>query len=326
MASKSVSRFNRLSPHAASSPKSLIGLLGLCLLVGSGCGNVPSDPASFLSQLKREWNALLAVLSGGSSPLAKPAGGDEKTEEEPLHRSAAAQRAKANAELLSEVFQVVFLRAPENAAEFGSYVDTLNQGASFEGIYNGFTHSSHYRKLEIANPGSSPQALKVFSEELAALQAELPEKTEFNEDSAKPLARAVQPGLSEEGGGESRLHEYRKPRPSAAPEGAYSAERASEEFQRLFAPASIYTLKRVLGEEALKVIAARKPDPEKFAEWYGKWVVRMAGRQVDFGLALRNKADEAFHREWAKSASPDRLSWEVLNRLHRVLNAANQAQ
>jgi hypothetical protein len=50
----------------------------------------------------------------------------------------------------------------------------------------------------------------------------------------------------------------------------------------------------------------------------------MTQRNVDFGVALRNKADEAFHLKWATEVSEDQIIWEVLNRLHRVLNDANK--
>jgi hypothetical protein len=92
----------------------------------------------------------------------------------------------------------------------------------------------------------------------------------------------------------------------------------------LFVGASIFTLKRVLGDEAIKVMAAKAEYKEKFALWYSKWVVHMASRNVDFGIGLRNKPDEAFHYKWAVEASPEKLKWEVLNRLHRVLNEANR--
>ena len=35
--------------------------------------------------------------------------------------------------------------------------------------------------------------------------------------------------------------------------------------------------------------------------------------------------DESFHREWALQLPVDRLKWEVLNRLHRLLNDAVRA-
>ena len=74
----------------------------------------------------------------------------------------------------------------------------------------------------------------------------------------------------------------------------------------------------------MTLMTVKKEYPEKMALWYSRWVVHMASRNVDFGVALRNKPDEAFHYKWALTAAEDRLKWEVLNRVHRVLNEANR--
>lgn len=62
--------------------------------------------------------------------------------------SSVAKKAKANSEIFHEMFVVVFMREPKDRSEFGNWVDTLNQGASLEGVYNGLTHSEEYRRLE----------------------------------------------------------------------------------------------------------------------------------------------------------------------------------
>jgi hypothetical protein len=98
----------------------------------------------------------------------------------------------------------------------------------------------------------------------------------------------------------------------------------SEGASKQYVGASIYTLKRVLGDEALLLVASKNEFRERLAFWYSKWVVRMTQRNIDFGLALRNKPDEAFHYKWALNTSEDRIKWEILNRLHRVLNEVNQ--
>jgi hypothetical protein len=98
----------------------------------------------------------------------------------------------------------------------------------------------------------------------------------------------------------------------------------SEQYTKQFIGASIYTLKRVLGDEALKLINTKIQLREKLALWYSKWVCRVAQRNVDFGVALRNKPDEAFHFKWVMESQDDRVKWEVLNRLHRILNEANR--
>jgi hypothetical protein len=207
--------------------------------------------------------------------------------------SESVKKAKANAELFHEMFLVVMMREPKDRAEFGNWVDTLNQGASLEGVYNGLVHSADYRALEESSPKSSEQTLKAFREEINFLEQELPKPTVLEN----------------------------------------------------FGLSSVFVLKRVIGEEALKVIAAKlansdiktqstpSPGPSisptgtskraNLAAWYAKWAVHMASRNVDFGIPLRNKPDEAFHLKWALAVTDDQILWEVLNRLHRVLNTAN---
>jgi hypothetical protein len=218
--------------------------------------------------------------------------------------------ARMKAELLREVMAVTLMREPGNRAEFKGYLSVLAQGGSLEGIYNGFTHSSHWRELEMSNQGASPGALKVFGEELALLEAELKPPTEFTPESAKPLPLPVWPDGSE---APAPKEPVKKP-----------VVLAPDAYSKIFVGASIFTLKRILGDEALRVTASKMNFPQTMAEWYSKWVVRLASRGVDYGIPLRSKADEAFHHEWALKASRDQLNWEVLNRLHRLLNDANK--
>jgi hypothetical protein len=93
--------------------------------------------------------------------------------------SLAAKKAKANSEILHEMFVVIFMREPKDRSEFGNWVDTLNQGASLEGVYNGLTHSEDYRKLEKTSSKASEKAVKVFREEITLLEAELPTPTQL---------------------------------------------------------------------------------------------------------------------------------------------------
>jgi hypothetical protein len=97
-----------------------------------------------------------------------------------------------------------------------------------------------------------------------------------------------------------------------------------ERTMGLFANSSIFTMKRTLGDEAMHVIAEKQAvSTQELAAWYAKWVVRLCNSyRVDFGLSLRNRPDEAFHHDWALKANSDQLVWEVLNRVHRLLNTA----
>jgi hypothetical protein len=291
-----------------------------------GCGLIPAEYQKHWDQLKAEINALVLVVSGGDSPLAKPSVTPSVS---PLPSQSGvpvdpAEKAKMNAELLREMFLVVYQREPNDRAEFGTYVDTLNQGASFEGVYNGFTHNDIYRQLETKNRGASPSALKAFVEELIELEAELPEPTLFTEKSALPLANVEMPtGVVDNVGQAPVVDSMPFEAPSPKP---VDKKALTEQYTRLFLGASIFTMKRIIGDEALKVMAIKREYREKFAQWYSRWVVRMCGKGVDFGLALRNKSDEQFHYNFALGISEDRLQWEVLNRLHRVLNEKNRSK
>ncbi len=302
----------------------------------AGCDAIPAEYEKDWVQLQKEWRSLISVLTGGkvAPPVETPA---------PVPSASAVlatKSAKANAEILHEVYQVVFMREPEDKSEFGSLVDSLNQGASIEGLYNGFTHSSDYRKLEASNQGATPQALRLFGEELASLEMELPAPVEFTDAATQPLALPVQPGVEPVAAVTSRqsakaiadgvtVIEYGKSDPQPTPRvsaqtGPATLEQLTDRYTKQFVGASIFTLKRIMGDEALRVMAVKKDYPEKLAQWYSKWVARMARRNVDFGLAQRNKPDESFHYNWAMAATEDRLKWEVLNRAHRVLNEANK--
>jgi hypothetical protein len=267
---------------------------------------------------------LLPQVKASPSPTVTPSSNVPMTDEE--YSSAAARNAKANAEILHEVILVVYMREPSDRAEFGNWVDTLNQGASLEGVYNGLTHSSDYRKLEAVHSGATTEAVRVFGEELALLETELPIPTEFDSASASPL-----PYMGGGGGfsdpnspTESGQIPLTAVAASSSPSPKIDPKVLAEKYTKQFIGASIYTLKRVLGDEALKVIASKMQYREKLALWYSRWVVRLAQRKVDFGISLRNKSDEAFHYKWAVESPEDRVKWEVLNRLHRLLNDANR--
>jgi hypothetical protein len=242
----------------------------------------------------------------------------------------AAEQAKENrnnGELLHEVFRVVLMREPAQQDGFPALLASLNQGSSFEGIYNGMTHSDIYRGLEEQNLGATPEALKAFATEMEVLQQEMDHPTKFTPDAAKPLGKAVQPdgtdgGPGAEPGDGVTTVDFNQPKIKALKGVSMSAEQISQSF----VGASIFTLKRVFGDEALKLIDEKRQAPngsDVLDHWYSKWVVHMASLHVDFGLPLRNKADENFHYDWAKAASEDALIWEVLNRVHRVVNQAH---
>lgn len=264
--------------------------------------------------------ALMALMSAEPEPA--PSGNPTSASPSPSAPDLTknARNAKENAELLHEVYRVVFDREPRDRAEFGNLVDSMNQGASVEGMYNGFTHSVDYRKLETTGPVASPAALKHFGDELALLELELPKPTEFDASEI--------PNAHPQDAGDGTISYGKVPQPGVnatpTPSGSPDASTLSARYTQQFVGTSIFTLKRVLGDEALRVAAFKKAYPEKLALWYSQWVTHMSTLGVDYGIALRNRADEPFHYKWALTAGEDRIRWEILNRLHRVLNEANR--
>ena len=285
----------------------------LILLSLSSCVQLPDSVRPYARWAVKK--LFPELLKKPASPAATATTGSAS------YSSQAAKEAKANAELLHEMDQVIYIHEPENRSDFGNMVDSMNQGASLEGIYNGLVHSSDYRKLEVASPGSTAEALHIFCEQLASLEAELPMPTKFDATSAQPLALPVQPSADdsavEEDFGQS-------PSPSPSANAPFDKKAWTEKYSQIFVGSSIYTLKRILGDEALKVVAVKKDYPSTLYQWYSQWAVHMTSYGVDFGLEQRNSTDPQFHYDWAKSASQDRLEWEILNRIHRVLNDANR--
>lgn len=223
-------------------------------------------------------------------------------------QSAEAQKVKENSEILHEIYQVVFEREPDTS-EFESYLDILNQGASLEGLYNGFIHSSRYRQFEAEYKGSSDNALKIFVEELANIEIQLKHPTVFNSSSAQTLAMPINPEM---------------PPHETVLEDARSNLGMEAQYNKLFSDSSYFTLKRILGDEVLKLFSERRGNRVELARWYSRSTVRLCKRNVNFGLALRNKPDEEFHYRWALTASEERMQWEILNRLHRLINESNK--
>lgn len=304
----------------------LLSVLAFATVLLAGCER---SPAEFFEQAKREWRAAMTVLQGGRNPLRKK------------EQSAS----EVQAELVQEIFRVVLLRDPAERGEFTSYVDLLAQGASIEGVHNGLTHTDQYRKLE-QTYRTEAGVLEVFCREWLDLGMGSVEPSRLNPKMAEPLSAPVpleyvEPSETSESGrnegGDRNNH-------TGPREGVGGTDSTSPEVEcnQVFSGAAFFTLKRVLADEAIRVIRevrqvgsgqsaspAQPPGPAqatapRLSTWYGRWAALMANRGVDFGLALRNKADEKFHRDWASSTSDDKVTWEVLNRVHRVLNEAQR--
>jgi hypothetical protein len=221
---------------------------------------------------------------------------------------------KQNSEILSEMFRVVFNQdLIEDKTDFSGLLQSLNQGASLEGIYRGIIAGSRYRALESKSQAASPNELKAFAEEMSEIQGIMHSPTEFSIVDAKKAPEITFP--------DGNIPVIASP---ASQEVKKKLDKVSrvQELIRIFIGASSYTLKRTLGEEALRKFDEDKSDPGGVAHWYAKLVLRLATTKVDFGLELRNRADFDFHFKFAQQIAIDRVKWEVLNRYHRYLNAA----
>jgi hypothetical protein len=222
--------------------------------------------------------------------------------------------AKENSELLAEIYRVTFNQDQvEEKTDFPGLHNSLNQGASLEGIYRGIVSGSRYRALESKSQAAGPSELKVFAEEMAELQAVMRDPTEFSPVDAKKAPEIDFPDGTVPVGVTPRSQVVRKK--------VEKAERV-QEILRIFIGASLFTLKRTLCEEALRKFDEDKDDPGSLAQWYARTVVRLANTKVDFGLELRNRPDFDFHFKFAQRMARDRVKWEALNRYHRTLNAA----
>lgn len=93
-----------------------------------------------------------------------------------------------------------------------------------------------------------------------------------------------------------------------------------QEIAKAAEKSSLFTLKRVLGEKALEAIDARKGDREAMATLFADLSLRWFADGIDLGFKQRNVRDREYFYNWSLRNSRGRIQWEMLNRLHRVMN------
>ena len=209
-----------------------------------------------------------------------------------------------HAEFIKELLQVVLWREARTENEFNKYLNILDQGAHLEGVYNGIVYSDEYRSRE--KGAARIAALKAYSKIMTQLLLD----QKYDPLKIKPPASPDVPPLEKETA------------PSQPTEQERAKLLAEVEQEALTQP--VFVLKRKLGEEVLKTIALKREYREKMSTWYGRFSVLMGEFNVEFGLPERNRRDEYYHYRWALEANEDRIKWELLNRVHRVLNAMSQ--
>jgi hypothetical protein len=285
--------------------------VGVMMALLSGC----DDPKPAIHEVIQKINAWGAPY-GIQILLPTPADKQAQVRASPTpSKLTAGELAKENSELLAEMIKVIFdEKEIDDKADFGSLVLTLNQGASLEGVYRGIIMGSRYRALETKSQGASPTELKAFAIEMAELQSTMKNPSVFEASVARKPPTIEMPDGS---GSEDTV---------VAHEGSQEVTKKREtaeirdELLETFIGASGFTLKRTLGDEALKKFDEMNDDRVGLAEWYGHLALRLAASKVDFGLELRSQPDFDFHYRFAQTMSLDRVKWEVLNRYHRYLN------
>jgi|GEM_PF-977996 len=309
-------RFEKLR---RSSPRLLsIFALGAAGSVFSGCG-VPL-PAWIPGNLRPHLVSIFGFVDP-NVVVKKPVSSEE------IDRALPSNSVGVNLQILQEMYRVVFLRETAGPAEYGALLSVLTQGASFEGVYNGLVANSEYRKLEAEGRPVGPLTIRLFAEELVYLQMEIPreERTPIVPDLAKPMAAIEFPAEdSAEHPAPSSLPVPvpSQPAPRESMDPQMEAFRMRGEIERVFIGSNLFTMKRVLCTEVFKVFTAKKPRRPELASWFGKWAARVAERGVDFQYEERNSTDAPTYDDWAFGATTDRIQWEVLYRLHRMLNVS----
>lgn len=96
--------------------------------------------------------------------------------------------------------------------------------------------------------------------------------------------------------------------------------KSAEDYAKKYMAHSLFTLKRLLGDRVISESVARKGDKDQLAAWYASFVGRWSKAGVSFGMAQRDNPNEAFHFKWAQENTLGMVQWELLNRLHRILN------
>lgn len=223
------------------------------------------------------------------APSPAPAAPDEAPKDLEAHH-------RLNAAFLKEAHMVVLERTVTQE-EFARWLNVLDQGGSYEGIYNGLANGEEYRAKE--KDVAPPQALRLY----AQLMTELALAQRY--EAAKPEKPAIPPITG-------------APPPDQPPEA--ERKRLLADYAVKGVNKSLYTLKREVGQEALKTADLKKEYKERFATWYGRFAVVTNRLGVDFGIPDRNAADEVVHYRWALNHGEDPVKWEVLNRIHRVFN------
>jgi hypothetical protein len=212
-----------------------------------------------------------------------------------------------NAAFIKEAY-LVLLERNVTETEFNRWMNTLDQGASFEGIYNGIVLGEEYKAKEVGV--APPDAIRIYARIMTKLDMDSRfDPQNFKEDQNKN-------GESNASISESTV------KPPKEAEDALKKE-LLQKYAKQAVNKSLYQLKRECALEALKTMDIKKAYKDKLATWYGRFAAFTNHEfKVDFGISQRNQASDITHYRWALDASEDQIKWEIFNRIHRLFNSS----
>lgn len=219
------------------------------------------------------------------------------------------QAALALGERLAEAWAVVWMRPRTDwpVLDFKRWYGQLEQGGSLEGIVQGWMLSPVYRDLERGSAAGARSVTVAVSEleRLASASNEVPEW-------------ALRDGLLQR----VRSHEAANGMSGAARAVADGAETT---WKTPLIGVSAFTLKRLLTEAALyewerRRLSSRHAAAQWYGNWASEWSARAAELGVKFGLEARHRAEATFHERFGNEANEDQVRWEIVNRVHRLIN------
>lgn len=186
---------------------------------------------------------------------------------------------------ITELYHQAYARPLIDKKAQAAWINVLSQGASIEGVYRGLVQNSEYEALE---QGIAAEAARQFF--------------------VKEMVRIR--GLLE-------AWAAKTPEERTKLEQTYEAELSAK-----VAAIPLFTLKRLLGDRWLSLMAVLgKQSRPKLEEVVAQAASEWAALGIDLGYAERNHKDVAKHLSFAEQSSLGRIQWEVLVKIHRIMNS-----
>ena len=195
------------------------------------------------------------------------------------------EKRKIYTAFILDAYKGIFLHPLKNKEEYIDWLNILEQGSSVEGVYRGLILSDSYLRMEKLNKKVKSNTKNFFAREVA--------RDTLNMECVKEEVMDLK---------------------------FVQLRNEIESIQKKVGDFNFFTLKRILSERLLSKISSLREDRKKLAHWYANLVSCWAFLKIDFGLEERNSSDFHFHFLWSMRNSLGRMQWEVLSRLHRIMN------